>query len=374
MVGTKVEYSLAAKVLKLDTAADAKPYADEIRATKGLTDIVLSGNTFGVEAGKEIASALKDQYDLERADLSDMFTGRLRSEIPLVLAAFGESLVDKTKLKELDLSDNAFGPAGAEPLQKLLRENKNIEVLKLNNNGLGIEGARLISEALVDSALSSKADGKPTNLRVVVIGRNRMESPGASHLAKAWKAHSDSLEVIRMPQNSIRPEGIETIMEHICDCKNLKHIDLQDNTFTEKGSVALAKALKEWKDLEILNVSDCLLSAKGGISVLNALVGSHDKLQTLLLQFNEIDIDGAKIIPEVIKNKPLLSLLELNGNEFDPDHQIVEDIKDALAEQGNDDALDELDEMEWEPESEEENEEEDEDIDELTKGVKKISV
>lgn len=45
-------------------------------------------------------------------------------------------------LTELDLSDNAFGPTGVEPIIPLLTSPSfySIKVLKFNNNGLGIKG------------------------------------------------------------------------------------------------------------------------------------------------------------------------------------------------------------------------------------------
>jgi Ran GTPase-activating protein 1 len=46
---------------------------------------------------------------------------------------------------ELDLSDNAFGPVGVEGLAMLLRSPSchALEILKLNNNGLGIGGGKV---------------------------------------------------------------------------------------------------------------------------------------------------------------------------------------------------------------------------------------
>ena len=70
-----------------------------------------------------------------------MFTGRLKTEIPLALDALVEALEVQKHLVELDLSDNAFGPAGAKPLMRLIINNRNIKILRLNNNGLGIEGS-----------------------------------------------------------------------------------------------------------------------------------------------------------------------------------------------------------------------------------------
>lgn len=163
-----------------------------------------------------------------------MFTGRLKTEIPPALDAFVEALEDKELLSEVDLSHNAFGPAGAKPLMRLIVNNRNVQVLKLHNNGLGIEGARLISLALIEAHEKNVANGTMDKLRMIVAGRNRMENPGAEHLSKAFKLYKDSLKHIQMPQNSIRPEGIAQLLSCIKDC-SLEFLDLQDNTFTLVG-------------------------------------------------------------------------------------------------------------------------------------------
>ena len=48
-------------------------------------------------------------------------------------------------LTELDLSDNAFGPAGVEAITTLLTSPSgySLKVLKFNNNGLGIGGGKV---------------------------------------------------------------------------------------------------------------------------------------------------------------------------------------------------------------------------------------
>ncbi|KAJ3150248.1 hypothetical protein HDU89_003337 [Geranomyces variabilis] len=364
-----VVFSIEGRTLKLDTALDVKQYTDELAANSDLTEIRLSGNTFGVEAGRAMAQALKGQYSLQTASLSDMFTSRLRNEIPLVLEALVEALEDKTSLRELDLSDNAFGPAGAEPLQRLLVNNRHIQTLRLYNNGLGIEGARLVSEALVKAADKNREEGRASSLKVVYIGRNRMESPGIMHLCKAFEAHADTLREVRMPQNSIRPEGIAALMEALSRCKQLEHLDVQDNTFTEKGSAALAKVVGAWKNLKALHIGDCLLGAEGSKLVLAALTNGNTALEKLHLAFNEIDPEGAALIPELLLNKKSINLLELNGNAFDPEGDAVRDVKRVLLENGGEGALDELDEMEWDEDEEEEDEDEDEEMEKAQKAV-----
>lgn len=274
------------------------------------------------------------------------------------------------------MSDNAFGPAGAKPLMKLIINNRNIKILKLNNNGLGIQGATLISSALIEAHEKNKLAGTPDMLSVFMAGRNRMESPGITELSKALGMYTSSLEKVATPQNSIRPDGIQVMMKALSECKKLSWLDLQDNTFTESGSLALSTALVNWPLMQNLHVGDCLLSAKGGVAVIKALTSGHEELINLHLGFNEINEDGAKLIPSMLKNKKKLLKIELNGNCFDADCDAVEKIQEILSENGHPEALDELDEMEIESEDQDEDEKEvekeDSEVDKLAENLNRI--
>jgi Ran GTPase-activating protein 1 len=48
-------------------------------------------------------------------------------------------------LIEIDLSDNAFGPDGIRAFECLLKEDKNLKILKVTNCGLGPEGGEMIA-------------------------------------------------------------------------------------------------------------------------------------------------------------------------------------------------------------------------------------
>ncbi|KAI7871783.1 hypothetical protein BDF14DRAFT_1717995 [Spinellus fusiger] len=318
--------------------------------------IIFSGNTIGVEAGQALAASLSKRTTLKTAILSDIFTGRLLSEIPCVLKALCDAL-EHTQLTELDLSDNAFGPAGAEPLVNFIAQSPTLQTLRLNNNGLGIGGGTMIARALQASADKAREENRVSCLRTVICGRNRLEDGSSQALADAFAAH-ETLETVRMPQNGIRSDGVCTLMKGLKHCSKLRHLDLQDNTFTAKGSLALAQVLAEWPLLEILNVSDCLLSHKGGLALAGALQQGHNsKLTQLHLQYNEIQAGAVEGLAKAIESHlSQLVVIELNGNQFDAEDDVVEVLVEALKVWDHEDALDELDDME-EVDSEEEEEE-----------------
>lgn len=179
--------------------------------------------------------------------------------------------------------------------------------------------------------------------------------------AEAYRANN-GVKIVKMVQNGIRPEGISLLLrDGLSGCKALEILDLQDNTFTLSGSQALAKAVVGWEKLVELGVGDCLLGARGGIVVAEVLSeGKNKGLKILRLQYNEIDGKGASAFKHAVeKALPVLEKLELNGNEFSEDDEVVQEIREMFEERGVGE-LDELDDMEDNSEEEEEEEEEEE--------------
>jgi Ran GTPase-activating protein 1 len=164
-----------------------------------------------------------------------------------------------------------------------------------------------------------------------------------------------------MPQNGIRPEGIALILrEGLIHARELQILDLQDNTFTLKGALALAEILPQLPEVTDLGVGDCLLSARGSVVVAQALKkGGNAKLEFVRLQYNEIDIRGAQEFLSAVKlGLPALKMIELNGNKFAEDDEVVEKFRSLFLERGFGE-LDELDDMEEVSDDEEEEEEDD---------------
>ncbi|KAJ9061518.1 Ran GAP Rna1 [Entomophthora muscae] len=368
MASNDFTYSIQGKGLKFDTVEQLQPYLDELKKLDQVRHITLSGNTFGVDAAKAFADVLKTKNKIEVLDLSDIFTGRLRAEIPPALIAICDAIVDKENLVELNLSDNAFGPAGAEPLVGFLINNKALRVLRLNNNGLGVHGGTFIAEALIKAHRKNQKEGKSSTLRTFIAGRNRLENGSSTLLAQAFRCH-ESLTEIRMPQNGIRSEGIVALMEGISSLKNLEILDLQDNTFVEEGSYALSSVLSNWPKIRVLNVGDCLLKAKGALSLFDALISVKPaELEELILTYNEVSEKGAFKLAEAVKHLKKLGKLELNGNNFEEDSAAAKSIKDALLEAGLEDTLGSLSDMEILTDGEEEDE-----VDELADKIGKLS-
>jgi len=346
-----MEVSFLGKALKLDSADDAKDIVDAIEKSS-LETLNLQGNTLGVDASKAISDALKKKPTFKNALWSDLYTGRLRSEIPQSLEFLGDGIIASgSNLIQLDLSDNAFGPDGVKAIDKLLRSKAcyTLQILKLNNNGLGIGGGEILAKAFIDCHKSSKIAGTPFALKVFISGRNRLENEGAKALSEAFKILG-SLEEIIMPQNGIRPEGVVLLAEAFKQNRNLKTININDNTCTVSGAKAIANCIPHLSKLENLDIGDCLVKDKGA-KLLSSALAACSTLKCINLSFNEIRQDGALAVLKSIKDNNTLTLLNLDGNELES----VDEIQEKMTEYGKIDVLASLDDNE-DPDSEDESE------------------
>lgn len=351
------EFSLKGKQIKFDSAESIKPYVDKIEAASALKKIDFSGNTIGIDASAALAKALLlHRNTIEEIDFSDLYTGRLNTEIPQSLGHLLPALLQFPNLKVLNLSDNAFGLQTIDPIEDYLSKAVSLEHLYLSNNGMGPFAGSRIGESLLHLADAKKQKGLPS-LRTFVCGRNRLENGSVNHLAVALRNHPD-LEEIRLFQNGIRPAGVaKLISQGLSHNKKLEVLDLQDNTLTTVGGKHIAKALPNWEALRELNLNDALLKSSGSLLVVKALgEGNHPQLKTVKLQYNELEEDSLEALASAItENKiPSLQTLELNGNRFPEDAEVILQINEACE-------VDELDELE-ELDSDEEDDEEEEDI------------
>ncbi|ROW11552.1 hypothetical protein VMCG_01552 [Cytospora schulzeri] len=379
MVDSKKVFSLEGKSLKLDTAEDVEPHIKELRAMDDVEEVRLLGNTLGVGACKLLGEVLATKTSLQVANLADIFTGRLLSEIPDAISHLLTSILNLPNLHTINLNDNAFGLNTQAPLVAFLAAHVPLQHLYLNNNGLGPHAGILVADALSElhaKKVAARKEGKTVpDLETVICGRNRLENGSMTAWAKTFSLHNQIKEV-KMVQNGIRQEGISHLLsEGLSHASGLETLDLQDNTFTLMGAKALAKVTPTWAALKELGVGDSLLGAKGGVLLAEALAkGKNKNLVTLRLQYNDITAKGALGFAKAAKEGlPALKKIELNGNKLNEDDEGITLLQELLEERkeefGGDVVLedewglDSLSDLEGE-DSDEEEEEDDEDEDE----------
>ncbi|KAL9054957.1 MAG: hypothetical protein Q9162_003812 [Coniocarpon cinnabarinum] len=362
--------------LKFGTDSDVSLHVQPLQENPTtITTLDLSGTSLGVSACTYLATLVPNLSNLTHANLADIFTSRLLSEIPPAIDALLTSLLQLPQLRTVNLSDNAFGLNTASPLVKYLEKATSLRHLILQNNGLGPEAGTLVANALtrLAEAKSKSSDTEhQCQLETIICGRNRLENGSMTAWAQAVQTHGKRLREIKMVQNGIRQEGIQVLLrDGLRHCEELRVLDLQDNTFTKTGARALSEVLTRWTQLQEMGVSDCLLSARGMVLVGEALQkGSNKSLEVCKLQYDEIDTRGLNALVAAAESGalPALRRVELNGNVLAEEDPSIEKLRDLLNERrekagkgdepdpDDDWGLDELDELE-EPESEAEDDE-----------------
>ncbi|KAI5621755.1 RAN GTPase activating protein 1 [Silurus asotus] len=354
------ELSYKGQGLKLDNAESVEKIVKAIREFEGLRALRLEGNTVGVKAAQAIAKALEDKRDFQYCYWSDMFTGRLRSEIPPALKSLGAALISAgAQLKVLDLSDNAFGPDGVKGIETLLKSSAchTLQELRLNNCGMGIGGGKILAAALTQCHKESSKLGAPLRLKIFIAGRNRLENDGATALAQAFQSIG-SLEEVHMPQNGINHPGVTALADAMQHNHQLRVLNLNDNTFTKKGAIAMAQALKHLRNVQVINFGDCLVRSDGALAIAETLKEGLPHLKELNLSFGEIAEEAALAVAKAVKHKDQLEKLDLNGNCIGEEG--CENLRELMHNMDKGDLLASLSDDEGEPEDEDDEEEEEE--------------
>lgn len=386
MVNSDKVFSLEGKALKLDTAEDLDVHIAALKAMDDVEEVRILGNTLGVGACKRLGEVLATKKNLQVANLADIFTGRLLSEIPEALTHLLTQITNLPKLTTVNLNDNAFGINTYKPVADFLSSHVPLQHLYLNNNGLGPEAGMYIADALSELH-GKKEEARKTgrtdvpDLETVICGRNRLENGSMKAWAKAFSKHSN-LKEVKMVQNGIRQEGITHLLtEGLSHTLGIRVLDLQDNTFTITGATALSKTAPTWTELRELGISDSYLGAKGGRLLSRALAkGKNGKLETLRMQYNDLNARTISTFVPVVKNGlPALKKIEINGNKLSEDDTNIAALQELLGERKEKIGGDVLIEEEWgmddlsdlEDDSDDEEEEESEEEVEQEEEIKK---
>uniref|UniRef100_A0A8C7V891 Ran GTPase activating protein 1 n=1 Tax=Oncorhynchus mykiss TaxID=8022 RepID=A0A8C7V891_ONCMY len=221
---TEGELSYKGQGRKFDNAQSVK----EIQEFKGLQALRLEGNTYGVEAAQAIAKALETKSEFKYCYWSDMFTGRLRSEIPPALNSLGAALMTAgARLTVLDLSDNAFGPDGVKGIEKLLKSTK---------------GAIAMAQALKHLR----------SVQVINFGDCLVRSEGAIAIAEAITEGLPILKELNLSFGEITGEAALLVAQSVEGKATLEKLDLNGNCLGEEGCDALREVM------DGLNMGDLL--------------------------------------------------------------------------------------------------------------------
>ncbi|CAN1807637.1 RAN GTPase-activating protein 2 [Linum perenne] len=267
--------------------------------------ICFSNRSFGLEAAQvagPVLESIKDQ--LKEVDLSDFIAGRPEAEALDVMRIFSTAL-EGSMLKSLNLSNNALGEKGVRAFDTLLKSQRCLEELYLMNDGISEEAARAVCE-LIPSTES---------LRVLRFHNNMTGDEGALAIADVLKK-CPVLEDFQCSSTRVGAEGGVALCEALESCTRLKTLDLRDNMFGIEAGVALAKAFSKLPSLTEVYLSYLNLEDEGAIAIANALKESAPSLEVLDMMGNDITIEAVPSIAACIASKQNLTKLNLDENEL----------------------------------------------------------
>ncbi|KAL0725243.1 hypothetical protein Bca4012_039842 [Brassica carinata] len=276
------------------------------------TKIRFTNRSFGSEAAKFAASVLSSVKDqLTEVDLSDFVAGRPEAEALEVMNMFSSAL-EGSKLRYLDLSDNALGEKGIRAFASLISSQHHLEELYLMNDGISEDAARAVRELLPSTG----------EIRVLHFHNNMTGDEGAVAIAEIVK-QCPRLEDFRCSSTRIGSDGGVALAEALACCSRLKKLDLRDNMFGVEGGVALARTLSVLSELTEIYMSYLNLEDEGAEALSEALIKSAPCLQVLELAGNDITVKSTGKLAECIASKQSLSKLNLSENELKDEGTIL---------------------------------------------------
>lgn len=170
---------------------------------------------------------------------------------------------------------------------------------------------------MIANALS---ENKDLRLSHFGAGRDRLENKGITALAGVFKAMGGSLEVIEVPQNGIKKDGMIALMEALkANSESLREVYLHDNWIKGEAIDHLIKFVLQARKLEILNVSDSTMGTDAALLLVTAL--SQSEIRTTLkhfsCNFNEVESPSvSKRILDILLSDAFtaLDIVEYKGN------------------------------------------------------------
>lgn len=116
-------------------------------------------------------------------------------------------------------------------------------------------------------------ENKELKLVHFAAGRDRLENKGITALAAVFK-DMQSLEIIEVPQNGIKKDGMLALLEALkSNAQTIKEVYIHDNWIKKQAAEKLVEFIYRARHLEKLNISDSDMGTENAYLVIKAL---HD--------------------------------------------------------------------------------------------------
>ena len=306
--------------------------------------LCLGGNRLNYAAVAELAEFLRfsvvAKEKIEALDFASDRFGNLYSA-PQVRNSIGDEgaaqlatvLAVAGNLRELSLAGNDIGPRGLAALLGALGRQcalgkRPLEVLNVNGNSVGAEGARLLAGALA-------APGCP--LRTLKVSENRLGAAGVRELARALRGNTAlrqldvswnvAAKADYAPAAEACEDGLECAVQYAellgaPGCA-LESLTLDGTMLGNTGAMLVLKAVQDNAALALRHLS---LGASGlddaSAAHLALFVRGNTVLRSLDLSRNIITNDGAAAFRNALEDNTTLTSLSLRDVCFFRGHSL----------------------------------------------------
>ena len=141
---------------------------------------------------------------------------------------------------------------------------------------------------------------------------------GIGHeILKSYQHNNNYLTCLYIRQAVLVNGGCNTITETLRWCRNLKTINLVNNSITDEQLLPMVEAIRGHSMLEKLLLYRNRIANAGCHALATLLEDPNSNIQTLDLETNQIDNEGATAIADSLANNTTLKKLDLDQNQFD---------------------------------------------------------
>uniref|UniRef100_A0A3Q3E098 Leucine rich repeat containing 74A n=1 Tax=Labrus bergylta TaxID=56723 RepID=A0A3Q3E098_9LABR len=242
-------------------AEGAKYLVEMLRANFTIQYLDLSNNQLLYVGAEYVGKMLLDNISLKSLKLSNGFTDDDAKY-------FADALSINSRIKELDLSHNAFCGKGGEHLGQLLN-NEGLEFLDLSWNHLRMKGAVALCAGLKVNMMLKHLD----------LSWNGFGNEGALSMGEALK-FNNTLVHLNLNNNRLTNEGVGMLCRGLEFNDTLRVLLLAYNSLTVEGALALVNVVKNTPKtaLEEINICNVLVN-ESFVHLLDVTCQEHPSLE-----------------------------------------------------------------------------------------------
>ncbi|XP_049334621.1 NACHT, LRR and PYD domains-containing protein 12-like [Astyanax mexicanus] len=287
--------------------------------------------------GGKICESLRTVLKLEKSSLKELdlsYNDIKDSGVELLSAGLKSS---QCKLQIIRLASCYLGPKTCENLGSILKlQNSSLNELDLSNNDLQDSGVELLSAGLKSShcklqilslasctlgvktckSLGSVLKLETTFLKELDLSNNGLQDSGVEELSDGLKSSHSKLQILRLASCYLGGKTCESLgsvfkMEN----SSLKKLDISNNDLQDSGVELLSAGLKSLNcKLQILRLASCNLGIKACEHLGSVLKLKNSTLKELDLSNNDLNDLGVKLLSAGLKNSNCkLQILSLSG-------------------------------------------------------------